>query len=88
MILDPDVNPNPNPDDNLNPCVNLNPNPDINNYLNPNQGYVTGILDDSNMAFQCYSMGAALSVIGHMAYAYYVPQRIIELKAEDTPTWP
>ena len=47
------------------------------------KGYVTGILDDSNTAFHCYSWGAVISLMAHFAYVWIVPYRVQELKAEE-----
>ena len=47
------------------------------------KGFVTGILDDSNTAFHCYSWGAGLSLVGHFAYTVNIPNRLTELKGEE-----
>jgi len=47
------------------------------------KGFVTGIMDDSNTAFHCYTWGAGVSLLAHFAYTWYVPSRIDELKNED-----
>eukprot|EP00658_Telonema_sp_P-2_P019060 TRINITY_DN17477_c0_g1_i1.p1 TRINITY_DN17477_c0_g1~~TRINITY_DN17477_c0_g1_i1.p1 ORF type:complete len:192 (-),score=63.67 TRINITY_DN17477_c0_g1_i1:217-792(-) len=46
------------------------------------KGVVTGILDDSGTAFQCFTTGAAVCVFSHLVYMIAIPSRVMELKAE------
>merc|ERR1712086_223127 len=46
------------------------------------KGVVTGILDDSGTAFQCFTTGAVITVCCHLVYMVTIPNRLMELKAE------
>merc|ERR1711871_869200 len=46
-------------------------------------GFATGILDDSNTAFNCYIAGAIFCLFAHFFYMWNLPARCAELKAAD-----
>merc|ERR1711998_649080 len=47
------------------------------------KGFATGIQDDSNTAFHCYTWGACISLVAHFIYVVLVPNRVQELKQEE-----
>merc|ERR1712196_551715 len=47
------------------------------------RGFATGILDDSNTAFNCYIAGAVFCLFAHFFYLWNIPARCAELKATD-----
>jgi len=44
------------------------------------KGFATGILDDSNTAFNCYIAGAVFCLFTHFFYLWNIPARCMELK--------
>ena len=46
-------------------------------------GFATGILDDSNTAFNCYIAGAIFCLSAHLYYLWNIPVRCAELKRMD-----
>merc|ERR1711998_564783 len=47
------------------------------------KGFATGILDDSNTAFNCYIAGAVFCLFAHFFYLWNIPTRVAELKAAE-----
>merc|ERR1712216_722287 len=47
------------------------------------KGFATGILDDSNTAFNCYIAGAVFCLFAHFFYLWNIPSRCVELKATE-----
>ena len=43
----------------------------------------TGILEDSNTAFNCYVAGAVFCLFAHFYYLWNIPSRVAELKKQD-----
>merc|ERR1711988_53611 len=47
------------------------------------KGFATGILDDSNTAFNCYIAGAVFCLFAHFFYLWHIPSRVAYLKSTD-----
>merc|ERR1712216_1070988 len=49
------------------------------------KGFSTGILDDSNTAFNCYIAGAIFCLFAHFFYLWHIPSRAAYLKSTEAP---